>query len=102
MITTALILCVSCDKNVHDNFGGIYGKVTDLNSGTPIHNASVTLSPTGQNVLTNSDGFYEFVKLESQQYTVSVQHVEYVADSRLITVRPREESELVNFLLLRK
>jgi hypothetical protein len=98
VMAVTLALCVSCDKPVYDYFGGIHGTVTDLGSGAPIPNASVTLSPGGANDFTGLNGHYQFINLEPGQYFINIQHSDYRPDRKSVTVRVGE-SVAVNFSL---
>jgi len=98
-LATVSTLFVSCVKEEFEHFGGIHGTVSDRTTGAPIVNASVLLSSGGTNVITDSDGYYEFKDLEPKQYSVNVQRIGYKTDRNVVTVRVGE-SALVNFLLI--
>ena len=66
----ALPLLMSCSKDEYDSFGTLYGVVTDTNTGAPLGNVTVTLSPGGASKLTGSNGLFEFEELTPQQYTI--------------------------------
>lgn len=73
----ALPLFVSCSKEENDSFGTLYGVVSDVKTGSPLDNVTVTLSPGGTTKLTGSDGLFEFTELTPQQYTITVQKSGY-------------------------
>lgn len=79
-------MATSCEPVTYDTFGGISGEVIDLNSGAPVEQATVTLSPTGMNTYTGSDGTFEFVDLDERQYTVTVQKTGYITNRKTVTI----------------
>ena len=84
-----MLLCVStsCNDDLDDYsvLGTISGTVVDVVSGDPIQNATVTLSPSGKNVFTGSDGSFEFLDLEARQYTLTVQKTGYESNRKQVT-----------------
>ena len=85
----AMLLCVStsCDDGLIDvdTMGTISGTVVELNTGDPIQNATVTLSPSGKNTYTGSDGAFEFLDLDARQYTLTVQKTGYETNRKTVT-----------------
>lgn len=67
-------------------FSSIHGTVTDYQTGMPLENATVVLSPSGISQQTNLGGHYEFADLDVQQYTVTVQKAGYQPNRRTINV----------------
>lgn len=61
----------------YDLWCTINGNVSDYTNGASLENATVVLTPTGQTVLTDINGDYEFSDLESRQYVVTVQRAGY-------------------------
>ena len=78
-------LAPSCEPVVYDTFCTISGTVIDLETGDPIQQATVTLSPTGYNTYTGDDGHFEFIDLDAHQYTVTVQKTGYVTNRKTVT-----------------
>ncbi len=78
-------LTTSCEPVVYDTFCTISGMVIDLETGDPIQQATVTLSPTGYNTYTGDDGHFEFIDLDARQYTVTVQKTGYVTNRKTVT-----------------
>lgn len=78
-------LTTSCEPVVYDTFCTISGTVIDLETGDPIQQATVTLSPTGYNTYTGDDGHFEFIELDARQYTVTVQKTGYVTNRKTVT-----------------
>ncbi|MBO2525994.1 MAG: hypothetical protein CW341_09905 [Bacteroidetes bacterium] len=62
------------------------GTVIDVDSGEPISQATITLSPSSKNTYTGLDGQFEFLDLESQQYTVTVQKNGYETNRKIVNV----------------
>lgn len=81
----ALPLFLSCSKEEIDNFGTLYGVVSDTQTGDPLSNVTVTLSPGGTTKLTGSDGLFEYTGLTPQQYTITVQKSGYQTNRKTIT-----------------
>lgn len=85
----AMLFCftTSCTDDFveYDVLGGISGEVIDLDTGDPVQQATVTLSPTGMNTYTGDDGTFEFIDLDERQYTVTVQKTGYVPNRKTIT-----------------
>lgn len=90
LLLTFVIIFTSCSSSYDgvDVFGGLYGTVVEENTGTSVHNVSITLSPVGYSTVTGTDGRYEFVELESQQYTITAYKSGYQSDIKTITVLP--------------
>ena len=85
MCLIALPLFFSCTKEEIDSFGTLYGVVTDTNTGDPLGNVTVTLSPGGITKLTGSDGLFEYADLTPQQYTITVQKSGYQTNRKTVS-----------------
>lgn len=85
LLIALIALATSCTPVTYDTFGTITGTVVDMDSGDPIQSALVTLSPSGYNTYTGSEGYFEFLDLESRQYTVTVQKTGYVTNRKTVT-----------------
>ena len=81
----ALPILSSCSKEEHDSFGSLYGVVSDVKTGNPLDNVTVTLSPGGTTELTGSDGLFEFTELTPQQYTITVQKAGYHTNRKSVS-----------------
>lgn len=84
-----VLLCTiagACTKDIVDTTGGIFGKVTNAETGEVIASATVTLLPGGKSATTGSDGTFEFQKLEAQQYEIQVKKSQFVTNTKRITV----------------
>ena len=82
----ALLLLTTCEEELPNTLGNIYGIVGDMETGDPIRGASVVLSPGNRTTVTGSDGHFEFLNLEATQYKIQVSANGYVTNSRQITV----------------
>ena len=80
-----IALVTSCEPVTYDTFCTISGTVIDLETGDPIQQATVTLSPSGLNTYTGDDGHFEFLDLDARQYTVTVQKTGYVTNRKTVT-----------------
>lgn len=74
----------SCSKTEYNLFCSIHGIVSDVETGTPVANATVTLSPGGRSTISGSDGQYEFIDLDPGQYTVTVQCSGYKTNRKAV------------------
>ena len=89
LMACAMVLCfsTSCTDDLvdYDTYCTISGTVIELDTGDPIQNATVTLSPSGKNTYTGSDGHFEFLDLDARQYTVTVQKTGYQTNRMTVT-----------------
>lgn len=90
----ALPLLLSCSKEEYDSFGTLYGVVTDVKTGEPLSNVTVTLSPGGSTKLTESNGQFEFTSLTPQHYTITVQKSGYQTNRKDVTVVVGEKVQI--------
>lgn len=81
-----LIIAGACTSSEEDTTGSIYGKVTDNKNGEVLQGVTITLTPGGLSRTTGSDGTYEFLDLEAQQYQVQAQKAGYVTDTKSVNV----------------
>ena len=88
-----LAICNSCTKAEYDHFATLYGVISDHNTGEPLTNVSVVLSPGGKTKTTGTDGRYEFNDLDPQQYTITVQKSGYSTNRKTITAIVGEKTE---------
>lgn len=85
MVAAALLLLTTaCTKTQYDLFGNISGTVIDVDTGEPVQQATVTLSPGGKNTYTGTDGHFDFNDVDAQQYTVTVQKSGYEANRKTV------------------
>lgn len=79
-----LLLATACKKESYDTFATISGTVVEMGNGEPIGNALLTLTPSGLNTYTGSDGTFQFNDVEAQQYTLTAQKTGYKANRKTI------------------
>ena len=84
LLLTLIALVTSCEPVTYDTFCTLSGTVIDLDTGDPIQQATVTLSPTGYNTYTGNDGHFEFIDLDARHYTVTVQKTGYVTNRKTV------------------
>ena len=84
-ITSLFIGCTEEEPNL---FGDVYGIITNYQTGEPVRNASVVLSPSGASTISGNDGHFEFRSLEAGQYTINVSSDGYESNKRQVTVVP--------------
>lgn len=89
VLACVVLLCFasSCTDGMvdYDVLGSISGTVIDVDSGDPVQQATVTLSPSGLNTYTGDDGHFEFLDLEARQYTITVQKTGYTTNRKTVT-----------------
>lgn len=68
----------------------ILGTVIDYNTGDVLENALVTLSPSGMNSYTGSDGRFVFSNLDEPQYTITVQKSGYITNRKTVLTEAGE------------
>ena len=81
-------LMVGCTEDEVPIFGDVYGTISNSETGEPVRNAEVILSPTNATTISGNDGHFEFRSLEAGQYKISVSSDGYEGNSRQITVVP--------------
>ncbi|MBR4311773.1 MAG: carboxypeptidase regulatory-like domain-containing protein [Bacteroidaceae bacterium] len=82
----AALFFTGCEVELPNLMGGIYGIVSDSQTGEPISNAQVMLSPGNRTTVTGYDGHFEFKDLEPMQYKLQVSANGYNTNSKQITV----------------
>ena len=82
----AVLFMTACEEELPETMGGIYGIVSNLETGEPVRGASVILSPGNQTTVTGYDGHFEFSNLEAGQYKLQASASGYNTNSRQITV----------------
>ena len=88
----AVLLMTACEEELPETMGGIYGIVSNVETGEPVRGASVILSPGNQTTVTGYDGHFEFSNLEAGQYKLQVSASGYNTNSRQITVIAGKEA----------
>ena len=86
-VVMLLLLAIgACTSSEEDTTGSIYGKVTDNKNGEVLQGVTITLTPGGLARTTGSDGTYEFLGLEAQQYQVQAQKAGYTTNTKSVNV----------------
>ncbi len=93
LVLSSIVLFTSCANEDYDIFSGIYGVVTDYETGAPIAGASVVLSPSVKTILTAADGSFSYEDLDAQQYTLTVQKAGYQPNRKIVTAVSGEHVE---------
>lgn len=90
---TLLILLISvlvnsgCDPvTEYSVYGTIKGTVVDYDTGMAISGASIMIVPGNQTVMSDANGSFEFLDLDSGQYTLSIQKSGYQANRKIVDV----------------
>ena len=86
-------MAAGCSEDEVPTFGGVYGIVSDSETGSALRNAEVVLSPGNLSTVTGVDGHYEFKDLDAGQVKVQVSSAGYVTDSRQVTIAPGMSSQ---------
>lgn len=93
ILTIALaILLGSCSNDVEMSYGTIFGVVSDSETGEPVRNASVILSPGNLTTTTGNDGNYQFDNIKEGTYKLQVSSYGYKTISRQISVMGNSQS----------
>ena len=92
----AVIMCMSGCSGSDDFevFAKIQGTVTDHSTGSPLSNASVTLTPSGLSKITDDNGFFRFDELDTQQYTLTVQKSGYQPNRKTVNAVSGETQQV--------
>ena len=88
-----VLLATLCACKPEQEYGTIYGVVSDLETAEPLPNAAVVLSPGGTSQMTGNDGCFEFTDLEIRQYTITVQKDGYSTNRKTVNVIVGESVE---------
>ena len=90
LLTFVALICImsSCGGELEPNSSGkIFATAIDMDSGEPIQNALITLSPGGLNTYTGYDGSFEFLGLDAKQYTITAQQTGYAVNRKTVTIK---------------
>lgn len=102
-ITTTLLLFVSgfylssCENDYasYDILADITGKVIDAETGSPISQAEVSISPTGKSDITQNNGTFTFRDLDPEQYVVTVQKQGYYTNKATVLAWSNGNNDVV-------
>lgn len=67
-----------------DLSASITGIVKDYNTGSFVSNCQVTLEPTGQTVVTNSNGAFNFLEVDPGTYNITYKKAGYADESKIV------------------
>ncbi len=76
---------VSCEEELPDMRGDIKGIVKDAD-GKSLDNCLISIMPTGAAKITDSDGSFEFTRLDPGEYTITVKKEGYIEKTEKIVV----------------
>ena len=99
LVCTFAVLLLAClsgcsSSDDYEIFAKIHGTVTDYQTGLPLENASVTLSPSGLSRQTDANGHYQFDELDAQQYTITAQKAGYQPNRKTVTAISGETQQV--------
>lgn len=83
IITAFTISCSS--ENDYEIFSTINGTVTDYETGVPLANVSILISPGEITKTTDGNGNFSFDNLEAQQYNLTAQKSGYQPNRKNVT-----------------
>ena len=86
-VFTLTFVITSCNKKKNDTsfLCTITGTVIETGTNNSVSGATVTLSPSGKNTYTGTDGRFEFTDLDNNQYTITVQKNGYQTNRKTVT-----------------
>lgn len=70
----------------YEIYGSIKGTVVDYDTGMAIAGANIMIVPGNQTVMSDVNGSFEFLDLDSGQYTLSIQKSGYQANRKIVDV----------------
>lgn len=85
MVAIIPLIFSGCTKRIVDTRITISGTVIDYETQMPLKGVSITVTPNSKNKVTGSDGYFEFIDLAYQQYTIIAQKNGYSTDRKNIT-----------------
>lgn len=86
ILLTALLLYISCARDIVDLTGSISGTVKDSENGSFLENCRVVLSPGGKSTSTDGAGFFSFENLDPGSYSLSFSKSGYLDENQEVTV----------------
>ena len=94
LLCLSACFCIGCSGDDGEIYTTIYGVISDYETGEPLENASVVLSPSGLTKQTGADGVYCFENLDMPQYTITAQKAGYQANRKVVTAVCGEHMEI--------
>lgn len=89
-----ILVLTSCAKDIVDLTCTIEGIVKDKDTGIPLINCEILITPSNNSVTTASDGVYSFKGLEPGEYTLTYNKSGYISDSRTVSINSGETSKI--------
>lgn len=88
------LISTACSETEYPVFSTLHGIVSDYETGNPVFGVNVVLSPSGATRTSGNDGYFEFLELTPQQYTITVQKTGYMTNRKSITAISVENKEV--------
>lgn len=98
---SSLLLFSACSESTVYTIGNICGTAIDAETGDPLPDCDIALSPLKLSTTTENDGTFLFPNIEKGQYAVRASKTGYVPDSKDLTVISGQNSR-VDFQLHRQ
>lgn len=89
-----LLVLSSCAKDIVDLTCSIEGVVKDKDTGVPLTNCEIQITPSNNSVTTANNGVYSFKELEPGEYTLTYSRSGYITDSRTVSVNAGETPKI--------
>lgn len=89
-----ILVLTSCAKDIVDLTCTIEGIVKDKDTGIPLINCEILITPSNNSITTASDGVYSFKGLEPGEYTLTYNKSGYISDSRTVSINAGETSKI--------
>lgn len=91
-------LFVACTPVEYDHFSTITGMVIDDEDRSPIMGADITLSPKIRKTESDIDGYFRFVDLEPDNYTIQVQKDGYDFQRKPVPLVAGETKNMIFYM----
>ncbi len=98
LLCVAVVIAACSNDDPVVTTGGVSGFVYDARSGEPLAGVALTVVGGGKSTSTGSDGQYHLSSLEAGSYQVEAKKANYRTDTRNVSIRAGEQTEL-NFQL---
>lgn len=90
------VIVISCSSDIPEDtsVGSIAGTVSDITTGEPLSNVTVSLSPGGSSTVTGSDGSFSYSNITPGVYTLSIRKEGYNPSSITASVKGGETTPI--------
>ena len=103
LLVIFIILFSSCGEENYSIKSSISGIIIEATDNTPIEGAIVTNMSTGKNLITGTDGYYEFSDLSfGKTYKIYVEKEGYIPSTHTITPTEVRDNIELNIRLSKK